>query len=487
MKYGLSEKQFDEVIKVISGFKEIEEAVLFGSRALGSFKEASDIDIALKGSKADHNAASSLKSRFEDETDLPFFFDVVSYSDIVHPKLKEHIDRYGTTVYRKNWRTVKLGDIATLTGGGTPKTSAPEYWNGDIPWLSVTDFNTGKKYVYDSEKSITKSGLKNSNANILKKGEIIISARGTVGVIAIAGREMAFNQSCYGVKAKDESFNEYIYYLIKNMASKLRHISHGAVFDTFTRNTFNNIECSLPPLHEQKSIAEVLSGLDDKIDLLQRQNKTLEDTAQALFRQWFIKEARPDWKTASLDEIAHYLNGLACQKHPPKNEIDKLPVLKIKELKNGLAENSDWADSKSANKYIVKLGDIIFSWSGSLMIKIWHGPKCILNQHLFKVTSKNYPKWFYYFWTKYYMEKFISIAESKATTMGHIQRKHLSNAKILVPSQKELLKMNNEIEPLFERLILNLKSVLELEKLRETLLPKLISGSVRLKPASNEK
>ncbi len=380
----------------------------------------------------------------------------------------------------KGWQTVKLEDIVTLIGGGTPKTSVPKYWNGSIPWLSVTDFNTGRKYVYNAEKNITESGLKNSNTNILKKGEVIISARGTVGAMAMAGREMAFNQSCYGAKSKDESsFNEYIYYLIKNTVSRLRHISHGAVFDTFTRNTFNNIECSLPPLSEQKAIAEILGSLDDKIDLLHRQNKTLEGMAQALFRQRFIAQARPEWKKKPLDEAANYLNGLACQKYPPKNKKDKLPVLKIKELKNGLAENSDWVTSEIEKKYIIELGDIIFSWSGSLMIKIWHGQRCVLNQHLFKVTSDDYPKWFYYFWTKHYMRKFISIADSKTTTMGHIQRKHLSDAMISVPSQKDLLKMNNEIEPLFEKLIVNLKSILGLEELRDILLPKLISGSAR--------
>ena len=369
-----------------------------------------------------------------------------------------------------------------LIGGGTPKTSVKEYWNGDIPWLSVTDFNTGRKYVYSSEKSITETGLNNSNTKTLNKGDIIISARGTVGVISMLRKKMAFNQSCYGIRAKDVSFNEYIYYLLRNTVNRLQHISHGGVFDTITRDTFSKIEVSLPLLlSEQKAIAEVLSSLDDKIELLHKQNKTLEDLAQTLFRKWFIEDVQPNWEEKPLDKIADYLNGLACQKYPPKNEIDKLPVLKIKELKSGFTENSDWSTAEVENKYIIELGDIIFSWSGSLLIKVWDGQKCILNQHLFKISSEKYPNWFYYFWTKYYMDKFIEIAESKATTMGHIKREDLSNSLVFVPSQNELSKMDKIIRLYFKKIILNYKSIVELKKLYDTLLSRLINGQIKVK------
>lgn len=194
-----------------------------------------------------------------------------------------------------------------------------------------------------------------------------------------------------------------------------------------------------------------------------------------------IEDAKDDWEEKSLDKIADYLNGLACQKYLPKNEIDKLPVLKIKELRNGFTENSDWSTSEVEDKYIIKLGDIIFSWSGSLLLKIWVGQNCVLNQHLFKITSKQYPKWFYYFWTKYYMEKFVGIANSKATTMGHIKREDLSNSIALVPSKNELLKMNKLINPQFEKIISNLKSISKLEKLRNTILPKLMNGTIKVK------
>ncbi|MCB4744104.1 MAG: restriction endonuclease subunit S, partial [Sulfurovum sp.] len=190
------------------------------------------------------------------------------------------------------WREYKISDIADVIGGGTPKTSVDEYWNGDISWLSVVDFNTGKKYVSKTEKTITSLGLEKSSTKLLQVKDIIISARGTVGALAMLDKPMAFNQSCYGMRAKEDiTTNDYLFYLLKDTVKQLQQASYGAVFDTITRNTFNETDILLPPLKEQKAIAEVLSSLDDKIDLLHRQNKTLEALAQTLFRQWFIEDA----------------------------------------------------------------------------------------------------------------------------------------------------------------------------------------------------
>jgi type I restriction enzyme, S subunit len=170
--------------------------------------------------------------------------------------------------------SVAFSDTIELIGGGTPKTSIAEYWDGDIPWLSVVDFNNGKKYVFDTEKKITTEGLNNSSTKLLNAGDIIISARGTIGAIAVLSRPMAFNQSCYGIRAIESlATNDYIYYLLKNTVSNFLLIAHGGVFDTITKDTFKEIEVLLPPLPEQKAIASVLSSLDDKIDLLHRQKK----------------------------------------------------------------------------------------------------------------------------------------------------------------------------------------------------------------------
>lgn len=258
----------------------------------------------------------------------------------------------------------------------------------------------------------------------------------------------------------------------------------GSATGTAIRHTsptsIKEYEFLLPSLPEQQAIAGVLGSLDDKIDLLRRQNSTLEALAETLFYQWFIEEAEESWERKSLDQIAKYLNGLALQKYPV-NGGDSLPVIKIRELNQGITDSTGRCSRAIPEQYIIQDGDILFSWSGSLQIAIWHDEEGALNQHLFKVTSDNYPKWFYYLATKHHMEEFRAIAESKSTTMGHIQRHHLTEAFIRIPPEDLFNQYDDNISPLIEKLIKNNAQIKILTKQRDTLLPKLISGEVRVK------
>jgi type I restriction enzyme, S subunit len=275
---------------------------------------------------------------------------------------------------------------------------------------------------------------------------------------------------------------DFLFYFFANKEF-VDFVNQGSSGTRMPRGDWNYIKESkwlFPPLTTQKAIAEVLSSLDDKIDLLHRQNKTLEQMAETLFRQWFVEEAGEDWEEKPLSQIADFLNGLACQKFPPLNNIDKLPVLKIKELKDGFTDNSDWVRNCIDNKYIVQNGDIIFSWSASLVVKIWDGEKCVLNQHLFKVTSPDYPKWFYYLWCQYHLKKFISIANAHATTMGHIKRSDLDNAMVIVPPDHIITNIDSVLEPIISKIVVNNNQISTLVDLRDSLLPNLISGLVKL-------
>jgi type I restriction enzyme S subunit len=188
-----------------------------------------------------------------------------------------------------DWDKVVLSNAIEIIGGGTPKTSIDEYWNGDIPWLSVVDFNGSGRFVFETEKTITEEGLINSSTKILDEGDIIISARGTVGALAQLGKPMAFNQSCYGVRGKNgQTFNDFLYYLLVNTVNYLKRIAHGGVFDTITRSTFDNITVRIPSIAKQKEIAIILGSLDQKIHLNQQTNETLEAMAQAIFKSWFL-------------------------------------------------------------------------------------------------------------------------------------------------------------------------------------------------------
>ena len=188
-----------------------------------------------------------------------------------------------------DWTTSKLSDVIEIIGGGTPKRSENKYWNGDIPWLSVADFNNDFRYVNDSIEHITELGLQKSSTKLLDKDHLIISARGTVGCLAQLSVPMAFNQSCYGLNGKEGILdNGFLYYFLKNNISELKQKTHGAVFDTITRDTFEHIQISYPDLGTQKEIAKNLGNFDDKIQLNTQINQTLEQIAQALFKSWFI-------------------------------------------------------------------------------------------------------------------------------------------------------------------------------------------------------
>ena len=231
--------------------------------------------------------------------------------------------------------------------------------------------------------------------------------------------------------------------------------------------------------------------------LLKLRNDNLEQQAQTLFKSWFVDfEPFKDgefvesemgmipkgWKVKSLSGIADYRNGLAMQKFRPLDGEIGLPVLKIKELGQGLCDDSSELCSPSmiGEKYIVNDGDIIFSWSGTLMVKLWCGGKCGLNQHLFLVDPQGFPNWFVYQWTNHYLNNFIRIAKDKAVTMGHIKRGELDKAKVVVPNEMGMCYINALMEPLFKQIIAIQIESRRLAQLRDTLLPRLMSGELKV-------
>ena len=488
MRYGLSEEQLKEITETLASFDEIEAAILFGSRAIGTFKEASDIDIAIKGKNVDFSLASNIEGDFE-ESDLPFFFDIIAWPTITSKDLKKHIWNRGKVIYRRGWRETKLGNCIDIKHGYAFKGEGISKLNNNNILVTPGNFDIGGGFKKSKLKYFKGKIPKDY---ILEKNDIVVTMTDlskdsdTLGYSAkipksIKDEIYLHNQRIGLVQLRKNNIEkDFLYWLMRtnDYHSFIVGASTGTAIRHTSPTTIREYKFSLPPLAEQKTIAETLGSLDDKIELLHRQNKTLEDMAQALFQKWFVEGADESWEQKPLDTVANYLNGLACQKYPPKNDKEKLPVLKIRELKDGITNKSDWVTSKIDNKYIVELGDIIFSWSRSLELKIWNGQRCALNQHLFKITSECYPKWFYYLWTNFYLEKFRQIADGKATTMGHIKRGDLSKSMVLAPSKFILSDMNENMEHLFDKIISNYKKIIISKKTREILLPKLMSGQI---------
>ena len=218
-------------------------------------------------------------------------------------------------------------------------------------------------------------------------------------------------------------------------------------------------------------------------------NNNLEQQAQAIFSNEFLTlETLPDgWKQTSLIDIADYLNGLAMQKYRPTASETGIPVLKIKELRQGCCDdNSELCSPNIKSNYIIHDGDVIFSWSGSLLVDLWCGGICGLNQHLFKVTSSKYDKWFYYAWTKHHLDRFVAVAADKATTMGHIKRDELAKAEVLIPNKKDYDRIGALLQPIYEMIISNRIENKKLAATRDTLLPKLMNGEIDISEVDYE-
>lgn len=517
----------------------------FGSRANWTAKQSSDLDLAIDsfGEKLERKIKANLEDAF-DECDLPYSVDV-DYNSISN-SFREAIKGDLVRVLW-DWKEVRVCDFAKITSGGTPSTKNMDYYDGAIPWITPKDLsNFNYRYINKGGRNISKLGLVNSSAKVIPVNSILMSSRAPIGYLAIAANDLTTNQGFKSLTVDKLYDYLYIYYLLKNNIDKIESFASGSTFKEISKTTFEEIKFNLPPLSEQKRIAEILSSLDDKIEINKQINQTLEEMAQALFKSWFIdfdpvkakkavlesggseeeanfaamkvissksddelkkfKDTNPSeyqeleetarlfpsefqdselgeiplgWEVKSLDEIGNYLNGLALQKYRPCNGEKGLPVLKIAQLKKGSPDYKEFASEKIKEEYIVKNGDIIFSWSGSLLVDIWCGDKVALNQHLFKVTSEDYPKWFVYFSIKKHIQEFQKIASDKAVTMGHIKREHLKLAKCVTCNSSKLnLFFKKQISI---TLALSSKMKVDLNELitmRNCISPKLISGNL---------
>lgn len=387
------------------------------------------------------------------------------------------------------WKEYRLGDFLKVKHGYAFK--GENIVTEETPNILVTpgNFNIGGGFKSDKFKYY--KGDEIPKEYILTSGDIVVTMTDlskdsdTLGYSAkipfSTNHNYLHNQRIGLVQFINENVcKDFVYWLMRTREYQ-NYIVGSASGTSIMHTSPSRIEdyrCIIPSsLSEQENIASILTSIDNKINLLHRENETLEALGETLFCQWLIEEAKDDWDEKPLTKIANFTNGLACQKYPPKNDVEKLPVLKIRELSNGIGYDSDYATTDVANEYIVHAGDVIFAWSASLMVKIWGGEDCILNQHLFKVTSDSFPKWFYYYWCKYHLNEFIAIAQSHATTMGHIKRGDLENAMVLVPND-ELKVMNYQFDSIIRKLENNNKEISTLIQTRDNLLPKLMNREI---------
>ncbi|MCE2081799.1 MAG: restriction endonuclease subunit S [Streptococcus thermophilus] len=399
--------------------------------------------------------------------------------------------------------SIRLGEIGKISMCKRILKSQTNEFSG-IPFYKISTFG-GTPTVYIDEKIYREYKEKYSYP---KKGDILISAAGTIGkTVIFDGEDSYFQDSNIVWIENDESkvTNQFLYYFLQTNpfittnGSTIKRLYNDNLRDTKIPN--------VPSIQQQNQITDILGTLDKKIQTNNQINQELEAMAKTLYDYWFVQFDFPDqngkpykssggkmvynpelkreipegWGVDSLWNIANFYNGLAMQKYrPDTNEDDYLPVIKIREMMNGFSKDTERARLDIPSEAVVDRGDILFSWSATLEVIIWGKEKGALNQHIFKVTSDTYPKSFIYFELKSYLKVFKAIAELRKTTMGHITQDHLKQAKIVVPPIELISKLDAKLQPIMLKQQILENQNQELTQLRDWLLPMLMNGQVKV-------
>jgi len=388
------------------------------------------------------------------------------------------------------WEEKTLGEVLILHYGKS---------------LSQTNRILGSVPVYGS------SGITGwHNEPLTDSCGVIIGRKGTIGSVHKSDVPFFPIDTVYYLTEADTKCDfGFLYYFLTNFG--LSEMNSDSAVPGLNRNNVYSRETLLPPRSEQNAIADVLSALDDKIELLRKQNKTLEAIAQAIFKVWFVNFNFPDkdgkpykdnggtmidselgeipecWEVESLYDIAKYINGGAFKQADFSPNNSGLPVIKIVELKDGITNNTRYTENAVPEKILIDNKDVLFSWSGSpetsIDIFVWHLGKGVLNQHTFKVVAhQSIDESWVYNVLKYHKPLFINIAKQKQTTgLGHVTVEDLRQNKVARPKDDVLSQYDSLAKPLFDKYYLSLKEMNNLSKLRDTLLPRLMTGQVRVK------
>ena len=502
----LSPRHRKEIVALLHKHLPGVEVWAHGSRVNGRSHDGSDLDLVLHSPQLAEIDASQLAEITESfrKSTVPFLIDArdwVRLPESFHWELerahvvmveREERDVTGKTI--ADFVNIVMGQSPpgdTVSGGvGLPLLNGPTEFGPHHP--------TPIQFTTDARK-------------IAHPGDLLFCVRGsTTGRMNWADKKYAIGRGVAAIRHRCASeLQPFVRAVIEFELPKLLVQATGSTFPNVSASQLASIPYPNLSAAEQRAIAHILGTLDDKIELNRRINETLEAMARALFKSWFgdfdpvrakmagrdtglpkhLADLFPDrlvesevgeipegWEVMALDTIADFRNGLALQRYRPQTRYERLPVVKIAQLRSGKTDSGEWATSDICPEFIIDDGDVVFSWSGSLMVMVWCSGRAALNQHLFKVTSTRFPKWFFLHNVRSHLANFQTIAAGKATTMGHIKRHHLSDAMCTVPDSRLLAAADGPLSAIFERsLSANIQSR-TLASLRDTLLPKLISG-----------
>ena len=382
---------------------------------------------------------------------------------------------------------VSLGEVVKLVidyRGKTPLKLGGNWSPKGYRAISAKNIESGRLKNIDSIRFVDDDLYRRWMKDEVERNDILITSEAPFGeaILWNSDEKIVLSQRVFGLRLDEKiACPEYVYFYMQSYAYKaeLEARATGSTVRGLRQPELLKTKILLPDIAVQKQIAKILGDLDQKIELNRRMNETLEQIGQVLFKKYFVDNPESEsWEKKPLDEIADFKNGLACQKYPPSKNEKGLRVIKIREMSSGFTDSSDTVGADFPEDYIIENGDLLFAWSGTLMTKIWTEGKGALNQHIFRVTSEKYPKWFYYHWVDEHLKRFKMIAKSKAVTMGHIKRSHLSEVDVKVPPKEFFDIYDRSLSILLEKRTEVMIENNTLIDLRDSLLPKLISGEI---------
>ena len=405
-------------------------------------------------------------------------------------------------------RRVRLADIAELTVGFVGN-MAKQYADQGVKFLRSLNIKPFR-IVEDDLKYISEDFNQSLSKSILHENDLIIVRTGIPGTCCVVPKEYE-NCNCADVvlvRPDLELVNPHYLAAYINIWGKkqIENNKVGAIQKHFNVRSAEEMLIDLPDLEHQNKVAKIICDLNDKIVNNEKINDYLEEMAKTIYDYWFVQFDFPDengnpykssggkmdlikdfgiapfsWKIGNLYDIAEFINGLACQKYRPTENEDSLPVIKIKEMHDGISSDTERVKSTIPENNIVRTGDILFSWSASLEVQRWTGITGGLNQHIFKVIPKEkYSSSYVYHQLKSYVIKFIQMAEARKTTMGHITSDHLKQSVIILPPENIIRNFSSQVDNIHAEICRINKESQELSQLRDWLLPILMNGQATI-------
>lgn len=397
------------------------------------------------------------------------------------------------------WQEVKVGDIGEVVGGGTPSTKCSDYYGGDIPWITPKDLsNFRNRYISRGERMISKLGLENSSAKMLPPFSVLFTSRAPIGYIAIAKNELCTNQGFKSIIPDPKKCDAlFLYYLLKYKKNDIESIANGSTFQEVSGTALKNFEVSIPPLDEQRKIAGILSALDDKIELNNKINQNLEAQAQAIFKSWFVDfepfggKMPAGWGQGCLSDVLSVIESGSRPKGG--SESSGVPSIGAENI-DGIG-HYDYSKEKYINRDFfqnlrhgkVNSGDILLYKDGAYVGKVsmalngFPHEICAVNEHVFILrTNERLPSqsYLYLFLAQHSIRnKIATLGSAKAAQPG-VNQSDIKGIALTIPNKRTIQAFENIASSLFSKIVQNSIQSRRLSQLRDTLLPKLMSGEI---------